>query len=106
MCGGVRNAAGETIPQLAIKQKLQEEQQQQQQQAQFESQLAVQRQQIEQQKRINEAPPPPPPSPTTQAAAPAIEAASAMISPARGMNRRKLQTGIAGGTGGLTIPGA
>jgi len=89
-----------------------------QQRIQFEQQMALQKAQAEEQKRIAEAPPPPAPQETAKVAASAAElpiaattaAGAEMAIPARiGLSRRKLRTdvtSVAGGTGGLSIPGA
>ena len=69
----------------------------------------------EEQKRIAEAPPPPAPQATATVAASAAElptpaatatGAAMAIPMRRGLGRRGLRTDIAGGVGGLTIPGA
>ena len=71
--------------------------------------MAIQQAQMAEQKKIAEAPPPPAPQETAAAAAPALETAGMTIPVKQGVGRRKLRTdvgGMAGGVGGLTIPGA
>ena len=61
---------------------------------------------MDEQKAIAEAAPPPPPSETADVAAAALDnPGGGTPAKRKGYGRRKLRTDIAGGSGGLSIPG-
>ncbi len=119
MCGGGGGGGGGDSGASARQEALQR-QQMEEQRRQFEEQMAFQRAQQAEQRAIAMATPPPAPEKVATAAMSAVESPTAAtgvpgatagqtaageLAIRAGIGRRKLRTDVAGGTGGLSIPG-